>query len=321
MLVLICTGSQAAQCGCGKCNYLAIIDHQCKVQRNGVPFPFINTTRMSDTETDILISRLSEESDEILKKFGTLFNEIKTWLNHAVSLESYKDILRNIRAFEPLSEANHTLLNNRKQEIKEAQDHQTLHDIVNDYVNWFNYQLLGEIVVNKLANANPFDTGLISIYKTELYSFCERCIYECPMQSRTNNSGKYLCLKVEMPTEIMKLKANKIKVFQGQLCRALRLATYSLKLCLVVDGCVQVVFSIPTSVHAALFPLSSDTLNKLVPLGVTKLCTDGYVVERDKDSHNFNVILDKVGLLNIIIIIILTSLHNYIRSIFCPYLI
>ena len=240
---------------------------------------------------------------EIQMTFHTFYEDIKSSLKAKVTLELYQEILLSIPAFE--SDANHALLNDRSKEIKEAQDHQTLHDIVSDYVNWFNYQLLEEIVdiANKkiLVSQNLFDTELISTYKRDLFSLCKRQINQFPMPPSTN-FGNDLNLKVEMG-DYNKITAQMIQKFKEDLCHCLKLASYSLKLCLVTEGCVQVVFSIPTSVHAALFPLSSDTLNKLVPLGVTKIWTNGYDVERDKDSDNFNMV----------------SLYNIIISIFINY--
>ena len=274
------------------------------MQRDGVTFPFINTKEMSDSERDILKFRLCTESDEILNKFDHFCIEINTWLEQKVSLKMYKKILKNIRAFsEALNgqDSSSNLLMSRSVEISEVQEHQTLHNIVNDYVNWFNYKLLKEIVDRacQRLKIDRKDCGLnLTSYETELHSFCKRCIYECPIpENDLNKHSKYLCVKVQMPEEYIKIKGTKIEEFQGGLSIALGLTSYTLKLWLVADGCVEVLFSIPTSVHTVLFPLSSEALSKLVPLGVIKICTEGYVAERDKSSSDFNVMTDNVSII------------------------
>ena len=292
-----------AQCGCGQCAYVDIIYHRCNVQRDGVTFPFINTEEMSDTERDLLMHRLVTESHGILHTFDHFWIQINTWLQQNVSLKMYKEILQSITAFEALNgqEGSSNLLTSRCVEISAAQEHQTLHNIVKEYVNWFNYELLEEIVnraCQKLEiDRNNFGLNLTS-YVTDLHLFCKRCIYECPIPEKDlKKHSKYLCVKVQMAEESIKIKANKIREFQGGLRIALGLASYTLKLCLVADGCVEVLFSIPTSIHTVLFPLSSDALPKLIPLGVMKICTHGYVVEWDKNSSDFNVMPDNVSII------------------------
>ena len=298
-----------AKCGCGQCAYVDIIYHRCNVQRDGVTFPFINTKEMSDSVRNMLKFRLRTESDEILNEFDLFCIEINKWLEQKVSLKMYKEILQNIRAFEALNaqDGSTNLLISRSVEISAAQEFQTLHNIVNDYVNWFNYKLL-EVIVDRACRELKIDIndcGLnLTSYKTELHSFCKRCIYECPVpKDDINKHSKFLCVKVQMPEEFIKIKADNIEEFQGELSIALGLTSYTLKLWLVADGCVEVLFSIPTSVHTVLFPLSSDALSKLVPLGVMKICTDGYVVERDKSSSDFNVMTDNVSICGVISIL------------------
>ena len=225
-----------AKCGCGQCAYVDIIYHRCNVRQDGVTFPFINTKEMSDTERDILMYRLATESRKLLNKFDLFCIEINTWLEQKVYLKMYKEILKNITAFDALNgqEGSSNLLMSRSVEISAAQEHQTLHNIVKDYVNWFNYELL-EVIVDRACRELKIDIndcGLnFTSYKTELHSFCKRCIYECPIPEKDlNKHSKYLCVKVCMPEEFTNIKANKIATFQAELSIALGLTSYTLKL-------------------------------------------------------------------------------------------
>ena len=168
-------------------------------------------------------------------------------------------------------------------------------------MNWFNYSLLSTIVdrVCRKISRSPDDfREKVVIYEKELHSFCQRCIYECPMSSSLppgNKFTKYLCFKVQMPVKYIKLKAEKIITFQVDLSEALNLSPHTLYLHSVDEGCVELLFSIPTSIHCTLFPLQTNMLNKLILLGVIKVCTDGYVIKWDTNSQCFHQTPDKVN--------------------------
>ena len=298
-----------AQCGCGKCAYRDIISHGCKEPRDGINFPFIDTREMSESEKDILLSRLIKEAEKIFNEFDLLIEEYNTWLEaHEVKFELYQQVLQNIRGYEALSVQKSDLLENRKEDIRKATTFQDLGDIVNDYVNWFSYSLLNIIIerVGRKINKSTDDfRDKVENYNSALQMFCQRSIYECPMPCTlypSNKHIKYLCVKVQMPDQhYMNLKATKISKFQADISEVFGLSSYTLKLCSIAQGCVEVLFSIPTSIHATLFPLQSDILNKLIPLGVIKICTDGYAIEWDKISQCFHSILHKVHVCNICI--------------------
>ena len=290
---------------------MKIISHDCKVPRNGINFPFIDTIEMSDNEKKILKSRLRGEAKKMFNEYDILIDEYRSWFeNNNIRLELYKDVLQNITGFEELNENSSKLLEQRKEEIRKAQDIQTLDDIVRDYVNWFSYSLLSTIVdrVCRKINVRPDNfREKVEKYKEELQSFCKRCIYECPMPSElppSSKLSKYLCMKVHMHDKYINVKAEEIMEFQEQLSKALDLSEHTLCLKSVDKGCVEVLFSIPTSIHATLFPLQSDKLNKLALLRVIKICTDGYVIEElDRYSQHSHQGTEKVFLL--------MNMHNY----------
>ena len=290
-----------AQCGCGHCAFQDIIHHRCQVPRNGIRFPFIDTKEMSNAERASLTSLLTDEAKIIFEQFDILFGKYSTWIEkNNVTLKLYKSVLQNITGAEALSENNICLLEDRKKEIREANDFELLADIIHQYVNWFNYSLLGKIIGRiscEIAKNSDDFSKEVEKYELELQQFCKRNIYECPMSSELPHDPyqKYLCVKVEMPDNHMKfLKAKHIMKFQADLGKALDLPLYTLKLCSVAEGCVEILFSIPTSIHNAIIPLHDGVLNKLIPLGVIKICTDRYVIEWNKISQCFDLMLDKV---------------------------
>ena len=308
-LTIYCMNLSTAQCGCGKCAYRDIISHRCKEPRDGINFPFIDTREMSNSEKAILCSRLTKEAKKIFNEFDLLIQEYNTWLEtHEVKFELYQQVLQNITGYEALNKGKSDLLENRKEDIRKATTFQDLGDIIKDYVNWFSYSLLNIIIerVGRKINKSMDDfRDKVENYNSALQMFCQRSIYECPMPcklSPSNKHIKYLCVKVEMHEQhFMDIKLTQISIFEADISEVFGLSSYTLKLCLIAEGCVEVLFSIPTSIHATLFPLQSDTLNKLVPLGVIKICTDGYAIEWDKISHHFHSILHKVHPCNICI--------------------
>ena len=126
----------------------------------------------------------------MMSDFDILFDTYCQWLvDHNVSVECYKAILCNIRGIDSLecNGGKNQFLEDRETEISEAEEHQKLHRIVKDYVNWLNYYLL-EVVIERAAQKTGITqedfTDKVAVYKTKLHSFCERCIYECPYRRK-----------------------------------------------------------------------------------------------------------------------------------------
>lgn len=257
----------------------------------------MDTREMSNAEIALLISRLTDEAKDMFDKFDEFFDTYSTWIKENVTLSLYKSVLQNITGAEALSENDTCLLEDRRKEIREANDFESLADIIHQYVNWFNYSLLGRIIARicgKIAKNSDDFSKEVENYESKLQQFCKRRIYECPMSTQLPHDP-YLCVKVEIPDNHLKfLKAKHIMKFQADLGKALDLPLYTLKLCSVAEGCVEILFSIPTSIHNTLFPLHDVVLNKLIPLGVIKICTDRYVIEWNKISQCFDLMLDKV---------------------------
>ena len=248
---------------------------------------------MSESEYAVLFDRLTNESRAMNQDFDNLFDAFRQWLdNHNKSLECYKDILCNIRGFDKLEcTVNSQFLEDRETEIYEADEIRKLHNIVKEYVNWLNNYLLGNIIESAAKKINVTQEDFISMvseYNNKLESFCKRCIYECPFppeKDKGDGSKKYLCIKVAMHERYVKLKINVLIEFHGRLIKALGLLPHTLKLCQADDGCIEILYSMPTSVHTALFPLHDDTLLKLESLAIIKICTPGYVKERNILQH------------------------------------
>ena len=249
---------------------------------------------MSDSECAILHHRLQEESRIMMNDYDTFFGTYCQWLlNHNISIECYKDILCQISGIDSL-QCDIKLLEDRETEINKAEEHQKLHRIVKDYVNWLNYYLL-EVIIDRTAQKIGITQEDFKVkvaeYKNRLHLFCERCIYECPFPPEKDISdeiNRYLCIKVVMDKKYVDLQLNVIRNFHGSLIKALGLFPHTLKLCHVCEGCVEILYTIPTSIHATLFPLHEGTLLKLEPLGIVKICTQGYVAERKNTSDNFD---------------------------------
>ena len=110
-------------------------------------------------------------------------------------------------------------------------------------------------------------------YKPDFDHYIKRRIFVCPTDIGPTDapSSTKMIVKVEHDYDTLV----ELKQFQCQLSVILDVSVHVLHLCSVKEGCIQMLFVIPTFIREAIFPLSAAQVAELKELGVIKLsCGD-----------------------------------------------
>ena len=101
----------------------------------------------------------------------------------------------------------------------------------------------------------------------------------------------------QLPEQENKVTAEQIATFTATLKQSLQLEDYTLKLCTVDKGCLQLVYSIPLCVYNALFPLDEDQYEAIRVLGVMEIITKDhhYTKEHVSDTRYITICSEKVS--------------------------
>ena len=261
-------------CGCGECPALDFFNDP-KCCPNPVPtvskFPYLNISGLTEEEREGLEIQLNDDYLSINQEYGTFAGSLRRSLKErGISPVELADCLMEVQGYEPLSnspeEKRVRLLENRYSEIKEAEDITRVFEILSDYSSFFNYDIVAFIVKNLGAES---DKKNLATYEAALETYCRHHVFECPSYSSKSSRFPDLVLKVDpMVTESGKFTLKSLNRFKQKVAKTLKVTKYSLKLCSIKVGCLEVTFQIPPLIKEAIVPLSNDQSEALQHIGV-----------------------------------------------------
>ena len=239
-------------------------------------FPCLNTSELTPEQQERLKIRLCVESDDIERKFWHLYSRVYESLRERnVPVDRLVTHLLSLRAFEPVSkDSQKPLLQTFFQELRSARSIEEVLWVIKDYFSFFNYHVIEHIVVELGTDQDKVE---LQNYEKEFDQYSKCRIYECPpvYGSMSKDNHADLVLKVDSVYEDFTVK--QLKKFQCRLSRILHISSQSgLRLCQVEEGCLQLIFQVPSFVQQEIFPLSIEQKRKLAAKGVMKLTCGGY---------------------------------------------
>ena len=239
-------------------------------------FPYLNTSGLTPEQQERLKIRLCVESEDIERKFWHLHSRVYESLRERnVPVDRLVTHLLSLRAFDPVSkESQKPLLQTFFRELRSARSIEEVLWVIKDYFSFFNYHVIEHIAVELGTDQDKVE---LQNYEKEFDQYSKRRIYECPpvYGSMTKDDHTDLVLKVDSVYEEFTVK--ELKKFQCRLSRILHVSSQSgLRLCQVEEGCLQLIFQVPSFVQQEIFPLFSEQESALAAEGVIKLTCGDY---------------------------------------------
>ena len=156
--------------------------------------------------------------------------------------------------------------------------------LLSDYHTWFNCSVLEQVLEDAKHETknNPIEVkSKLQSYTEEVHSYCKRNIFECPPQSSmslTNGTKTYCIVKVNNHQlfDEKKFTADEIQLVEAKIIQLFKLKQYTLKLCTVGMGCMELVYSMPLCIYAELFPLNEYQCRNLTTVGVSEITVKDY---------------------------------------------
>ena len=239
-------------------------------------FPYLKVSGLTPEQQEGLSIRLCVESEDIVDKFWCLHSRVyKSLCEQNVSVDKLVAHLLSLHAFDPVyKDSQKPVLQTFFQELRNARSIEDVLFIIRDYFSFFNYRVI-EHIVDGLGTEQ--DRAELQKYKKEFDEYSKRRVYECPPDygSKSNADHVDLVLKVDSVYEDFTVK--ELKKFQYRLGRIFCVSPQSvLRLCRVEEGCLQLIFQVPSFVQEELFPLSSEQESTLAAEGVIRLTCGDY---------------------------------------------
>ena len=239
-------------------------------------FPYLKVSELTSEQQEGLRFRLWVESEDIADKFWYLYSRVyKSLRERNVPVDNLVTHLLLLRAFDPVYKSSQKpVLQTFFQDLRGAESIEEVLYIIRDYFSFFNYRVI-EHIVDGLGTDQ--DRVELQNYKREFDVYSKRRIYECPPDYGSKSSVDHADLVLKVDSMYDDFTVEELNKFQHRLSRILGVSPQSvLRLCRVEEGCVQLIFQVPSFVQQVIFPLSSERESALAAEGVIRLTCGDY---------------------------------------------
>ena len=239
-------------------------------------FPYLKKSGLTPEQQEGLSIRLCVESEDIVHKFWHLHSRVyKSLCEQNVSVDKLVTHLLLLDAFDPVyKHSQKPVLQTFFQELQNAGSIEKVLCIIRDYISFFNYRVI-EHIVDGLGTDQ--DRVELQNYKKEFDEYSKRRIYECPPVYGPMSGADHADLLLKLDSVYEKFTVKELKKFEYRLSRILHVSPQSvLRLCRVEEGCLQLIFQVPSFVQQEIFPLSSEQESALAAEGVIRLTCGEY---------------------------------------------
>ena len=238
-------------------------------------FPYLKVSGLTPEQQEGLRIGLCVESEDIVRKFGHLHSRVYESLRQRdVPVERLVVHLSSLGAFDPVSkDSQKPVLQTFSQELQNAKSIENVLLAIKDYFSFFNYHVI-EHIVDELGTDQ--DRVELQNYEKEFDKYSKRRVYECPPVYGPLSDADHADLVVKLDSVYEKFTVKELKKFQYRLSRIFCVTPQSvLRLCRVEEGCLQLIFRVPSFVQQ-IFPLSSEQESALAAEGVIRLTCGDY---------------------------------------------
>ena len=239
-------------------------------------FPYLKVSGLSPEQQEGLSIRLCVESEDIVHKFWRLHSRVYESLRERnIPVGRLVAHLLSLHAFDPVyKDSQKPALQSFIKELRSAGSIEDVLFIIRDYFSFFNYHVI-EHIVDGLGTDQ--DRAELQNYKTEFDEYSKRRVYECPPEYGPKSDAEHVDLVVKVDSVFEEFTVKELKKFQYRLGRIFCVSSQSvLRLCQVEEGCLQLIFQVPSFVQQEIFPLSSEQESALAAEGVIRLTCGDY---------------------------------------------
>ena len=231
--------------------------------------PFHGCRGVSIYEPDLEL-----ETHELRSKFNVLFTKVRRSLEQqGVKVDDFVSFLKGVPAY---TAGEQSLFSAEFPELYQKQSLTSVFDQVRDYISWFNYSFISDIIDAYCENNGSIKKTLQE-FQQLLQKYCKHRVCKCSLRNGFGFGRKRACahMVLKIDKEWKTIRVKQVEEVTSNLARILNVHRRALYLRSVENGCVQLTFIVSNTFTAAIFPLSREQEFQLVEIGVILLhCGD-----------------------------------------------
>ena len=228
-------------------------------------FPYLDASKLSDFKKKEFEKRLETDTRNIIYRFSDFRKATRDSLERRIPLDNIKDTILNLDGFVEGIGAK-VLDSSDADKIERAENLSQVFIALCHYVSFFNFRII-EHLVHQYGTAD--DKRRLKKYCEQLNVFCERNVFEIPAKafSMPQREAKEFALKC---TQDM-LTLRDVQRLKDTVNEILGLNYFTLQLCSIREGCVELRFLISAAIADHIFPVSPSQHSALSEIGVRVL--------------------------------------------------
>ena len=276
-------------CGCGKCTFFSFIENGCPTPvPSASSFPYLKLSGLTHEQQQELRGRLQFESQQIMMRFQELVSAtIESLIRQNVSPDKLVSHVMTLGAFKPVfKEPQVPLFQYCFQKLEAADTVPKVFLVLKDYFSFFNYQIIKHIVTTL---GTEEDKAGLQRYIDKFNQYAKRRIFECLPEFGPVSDADHADIFVKLDSQYDNYTVAEIEGFRHKLSEILRVSSEGiLRLCRVEEGCIELVFQVPSFVQQEILPLSSKQENVLKAEGVIKFTCGDYQFSDSDDKLQYD---------------------------------
>ena len=212
-------------------------------------FPYLKVSGLTPEQQEGLKTRLCVESEDIVHQFWYLNSRVyESLCERNVPVDKLVTHLLSLGAFDPVyKDSQKPVLQTFFQELQSAESIEKVLFIIRDYISFFNYRVI-EHIVDGLGTDQ--DRVELWNYKQRFNEYSKRRIYECPSVYWSMSKADHAELVLKLDSVYEDFTVKELKNFEYRLSRIFCVSPQSVvRLCQVEEGCVQLIFQVPSFVQ------------------------------------------------------------------------
>ena len=214
-----------------------------------------NYSELGDDDKENIAHQIQNLAGIIQDEFLKLGNLVLQSL-HARKIEPklFVNTLTQCEVYSTETERKEKLFQLHSRDLSEAKDIYKIFRIISPYYSWFNYELFKKIVN---IHGSDEDKKDMEQYCQDFSEYCRRipCVEFQENRAKSSHQTK---IKFKLDLDKTSLNVYEIKCIQRNIARILKLQSSVLVLSSIEDGCMALVFLVPSHIAAQLIAIAVD---------------------------------------------------------------
>ena len=276
-------------CGCGKCTFFSFIERGCPTPiPSASSFPYLDLRGLTHEQQQELRGRLWSESQEIMIQFQELVSAtIESLIIQKASPDKLVSHVMTLGAFKPVfKEPQVPLFQYCFPKLEAADTIPKVFLVLKDYFSFFNYHIIKHIITTL---GTEKDKDGLRRYMDNFNQYAKRRIFECLTEFGPVSDADHADIFVKLDSQYESYTITEVEGFRHKLSEILRVSSEGiLRLCRVKEGCIELIFQVPSFVQQEIFPLSTKQKNTLKAEGVIKFTCGEYQFSDSADKPQYD---------------------------------